>query len=254
MNEAFQPENNIQNSARSSTRTPVEFVANSEHFKTIVVGDAGIGKSRLTYYFVTGRQHIQRQYYTQAYEKLLKQIKVTVIDKQTGKMANKCLNMQFHDTAGKEKFNALAISHYRKCKGALVCYSVTDLNTFQAVDKWINLVKENAGSQCPIILVGTRCDVDKSQREVQYDAGKRLAGFYGIDFFEVSVLNDYNVQEVISALARLMISEYETNIATKGGKKRMTEIGNDASFPDEVQGSFSLDCCGRGRGRGNRQN
>ena len=81
-------------------------------------------------------------------------------------MVNKCLNMQFHDTAGQEKFNAIALSHYRKSMGALICYSVTDLSTFQAVDKWINLVKENAGPQCAIILVGTRCDVDKSQREV----------------------------------------------------------------------------------------
>ena len=61
------------------------------------------------------------------------------------------------------------------------------------------------------------------------------------------------MQEVISALARLMINEYETNITTKGGNKRMNEIGNDVSFPDDIEGSFSLNCCGRARGKGNRQ-
>lgn len=72
--------------------------------------------------------------------------------------------------------------------GALVCYAVDDLSSFVAIDKWMRQVKEHAGAHCNIVLVGTKCDVASNKRKVQFDAGKRLSEFYGVEFFEVSAM------------------------------------------------------------------
>lgn len=159
--------------------------------------------------------------------------------------------MQFYDTAGQEKYDAITKAHYRKSMGALVCYSVADLKSFQAVDKWIRQVKENAGPHCSIVLVGTKCDIEDSKREVQHEAGKRLSEFYGIEFFEVSALHNRNVSDCIQTLARLMILEYEAHNegrGSKGGGRPRTEI-DGRRMPGDTDGGFTLGCCGTRRPR-----
>lgn len=136
--------------------------------------------------------------------------------------------------------------------GALVCYSVADLKSFQAVDKWIRQVKENAGPHCSIVLVGTKCDIEDSKREVQHEAGKRLSEFYGIEFFEVSALHNRNVSDCIQTLARLMILEYEAHNDERGGKaggRPRTEIDQGRRMPGDSEGGFTLGCCGTRRPR-----
>ena len=67
--------------------------------------------------------------------------------------------MNFVDTAGQEKFDAITTAHYRKAIGALVVYSVTDRASFDAVDKWVNDVREFSGPNCQIVLAANKVDV-----------------------------------------------------------------------------------------------
>ena len=47
------------------------------------------------------------------------------------------MRIDFYDTAGQEKYDAITTSHYRNAFGALVVYSVTDRESFEAAGNWI---------------------------------------------------------------------------------------------------------------------
>ena len=58
-------------------------------------------------------------------------------DRILHKPITKHMRVHFFDTAGQERYSAIATSHYRKAFGALVCYSVSDRESFEAVEAWI---------------------------------------------------------------------------------------------------------------------
>ena len=117
---------------------PIYSVANGEAFKAIVVGNSDVGKTRMTYLFVnsevspiTKRKTIGVEYYS-------KTVMFPMIDQTTRQAQTKAIRVSFYDTAGQEKYDAITTAHYRKSMGALVCYSVTDRSSFDAMPKWIN--------------------------------------------------------------------------------------------------------------------
>ena len=70
----------------------------------------------------------------------------------------------------------------------------------------------------------------------------KLAEFYGIQFYEVSAIHDYNVTETIQALATQMISAYESQ--SNEIRSPRLEIDDRRKSISVVEGSFSLTCCG----------
>ena len=111
-------------------------------------------------------------------------------------------------------------------------------------------MKEHAGPGCIIVLVGTKCDVASNKRRVQFEAGKRLSEFYGIDFFEVSAIQNINVTELMQGIARKMIVTHESNSDNKGRRKLREIDGNNV--PTEVEGAFTLGCCGTRKGKADK--
>ena len=57
---------------------------------------------------------------------------------ETGYVRNRQIKVNFYDTAGSERYDAITKAHYRKSKGAFICYSVNDRSSFEAAEKWIN--------------------------------------------------------------------------------------------------------------------
>ena len=46
------------------------------------------------------------------------------------------------DTAGQEEFDALTRAYYRGAHGAILAFSSTDLQSFEAVDSWRSKVSQ----------------------------------------------------------------------------------------------------------------
>ena len=89
-------------------------------------------------------------------------------------------------------------------------YSVSDVSSFKAVDKWVKQVRENAPSSCSIILIGNNSDVPFNEREVKYEQGMEAAKNHGIEFFEVSTMLNTGVNDAMTALARQMTTNFES--------------------------------------------
>jgi small GTP-binding protein len=78
-------------------------------------------------------------------------------------------NMRLHiwDTGGSEKYKTMTSLYYRGAHAALVVYSVSDDNSFQALDDWLTQLEENGTSEKTIkIIVGNKSDVSKHERRI----------------------------------------------------------------------------------------
>lgn len=169
------------------TGMPIQRVADGEAFKAIVVGNAEVGKTRMTYLFVNNQQLSDDKKETIGKEKYSKTIMFGGLDKVTKIPVTKSIRVSFYDSAGQEKFDAITASHYRNAMGALIAYSVTDRKSFQAVEKWIEQVHTNAGPNCSIVIVANKTDVPFNERDVTLEEGDQLAEKHGLEFYEVSV-------------------------------------------------------------------
>ncbi|CAH8552404.1 unnamed protein product [Schistosoma rodhaini] len=125
--------------------------------------------------------------------------------------------MQIWDTAGQERFRSVSTSFYRKADGILLVYDCTSESSFISTRDWITIIKENAGKQIPIAIIGNKKDL-KEQKEwqgnkcVSYAIGSKLAQEIGALFFETSALTGENVNECLEALARLLCAQEDYNL------------------------------------------
>ena len=50
--------------------------------------------------------------------------------------------------------------------GALIVYDITDQDSFNKMSQWVKELRQQVGSELPIIVVGNKCDME-SKRVVQ---------------------------------------------------------------------------------------
>ena len=64
--------------------------------------------------------------------------------KYTTKLDGTEISVKIWDTAGHERFRTITQSFYRKADGILLCYDVTDEQSFKAIEFWVESVKQHA--------------------------------------------------------------------------------------------------------------
>ena len=112
---------------------------------------------------------------------------------------NLIFNLNVWDTAGEEKYHAMAPIFYRGAQGAVVIFDVTNRETFNKATKWFKELNEFAEGNPKIILVGNK--IDLPNRIISNEEASSLAHKYNCNFLEVSALLGTNVNEIFNSLA-----------------------------------------------------
>jgi small GTP-binding protein len=117
------------------------------------------------------------------------------------------------DTAGAEGFYALRDLYMKKSNSVLVLYSITSRSSFaEAAEKLKQLYTANkyeyfdAQFNKPIILVGTKIDLEPSKRQVSYLEGIELAKKWNVGFIEVSAKTKTNIDTLFLTLMELFLA------------------------------------------------
>jgi small GTP-binding protein len=139
---------------------------------------------------------------------------------------NLIFNLNVWDTAGEEKYHAMAPIFYRGAEGAVVIFDVTNRETFNRATKWFHELSEFAEGNPKIILVGNK--IDLPNRVVSNEEATALAHKYKCNFLEVSALLGTNVNEVFNSLALAIY---------KGKKKMSKDTGNDLGEQNNSYGN-----------------
>ncbi|XP_017274369.1 ras and EF-hand domain-containing protein homolog isoform X2 [Kryptolebias marmoratus] len=161
-------------------------------FKIVLVGNSSVGKTSLLQRFCDDRFHPG----TSATVGIDYSVKTITVD-------NSKVALQMWDTAGQERYRSITKQFFRKADGVVVMYEITSQETFTAVRQWLTSVKESAGEDLPIMLLGNKTDKEM-EREVQKEVGERLAKNCQMTFYECSACSGYNVMESMVSMARIL--------------------------------------------------
>jgi len=73
---------------------------------------------------------------------------------------DKIIILNLWDTAGQERFKSLIPSYIKDSAVAIVCYDVTNKDSFNSVEKWIEDAKALREDDVLLILAGNKADMD----------------------------------------------------------------------------------------------
>merc|ERR1712174_153952 len=99
-----------------------------------------------------------------------------------------------------ERFRSLIPSYIRDSTVAVVVYDVTNINSFNQTNKWIDDVRTERGTDVIIVLVGNKTDL-ADKRQVSIDEGERKAKELNVMFIETSAKTGYNVKQLFRRVA-----------------------------------------------------
>ncbi|KAI1731714.1 ras family domain-containing protein [Ditylenchus destructor] len=165
-------------------------------FKVIIIGDACVGKTCLSFRFCNGRFPAQ----TEATIGVDFRERCLVID-------NELIRVQLWDTAGQERYRQSIVAHYYRNVNAVVfVYDVTNPASFKSLRLWIDECQKHAvtsGEDTPHILIGNKCDLLNPNRVKTADA-QIFADENDMALFETSALADSEADHVESIFMTLV--------------------------------------------------
>mmetsp|Transcript_16751 Transcript_16751/g.52519 ORF Transcript_16751/g.52519 Transcript_16751/m.52519 type:complete len:236 (-) Transcript_16751:387-1094(-) len=115
----------------------------------------------------------------------------------THKIQDKIVKMQIWDTAGQERFRTIVSSYFRGAHGVIVCYDITDRQSFVNVGMWV--AESKRYTDACLLLVATKADLE-AERKVSLEEGQQLAEGLQVGFVETSSKKDINVQDAFQTL------------------------------------------------------
>jgi small GTP-binding protein len=136
---------------------------------------------------------------------------------------SKKIRLQIWDTAGQERFRNIAKNYYQSSDGFIVVYDITNNESFQTLDYWVEEIKSNSQELSRMILVGNKCDLEEG-RQVKKEEGKDYAKKKELKFYEVSAKDGTNVNKAFDDLIKDILSTYSPSELSKKRASKMLSV------------------------------
>ena len=132
-------------------------------YKIMVLGESKVGKTSL----------IKRYTKDQFGGVYLTTVGMDFQDKII-EIEDKKIRLQIWDTAGQERFRNVTKSYFQSSHGLILVYEISDKESFEKINFWMENIKNNAPEDVKIILVGNKEDLT-SERQVSIEEGENYA-------------------------------------------------------------------------------
>lgn len=201
-----------------------------EEVKLCLLGDAGVGKSSIVHRFVydafkpTMESTIGAAFLT----------KSVTLDSTTYKY-------QIWDTAGQEKYRALAPMYYRGAAAAIIVYDITVEQSFASVKSWVRELKQYAEPDIVLAIAGNKCDLE-DLREILFKDAMEYAEMQKAIFVETSAKTAVNIGALFVEISRkfaLRRQEKGSRTQPSAGSNTVTPRKRDAT----KDGNTKRSCC-----------
>lgn len=183
--------------------------------KILIIGDSGVGKSCMMIRF-SDNIYPENASTTVGIDYKAKKIKIDDVE----------LKLTLWDTAGQEKYRALATSFYKNAMGIMVVFDLTNKISFENVRNWMRQIKKNADENVCKILIGNKLDA-QYERVVNLNEIEDLARELGVQYFEVSAKTGQNVTTAFMQLSRDIKNKYFANLKTVTEQKQNITLKKD---------------------------
>ena len=155
-------------------------------FNVLILGNAAVGKTSIIKAY-TNQAFYHSHQVTLGLDYVSHKFKPLGSEKE--------FNIKIWDTAGQERFRSLTHSFYKQGKGIIVCFDLTNAESFKQVREWIASIQEHADPNISTVLVGTKCDL-KDGIVITKQEAKECAKNNGMNYFETSSLTNTGIKEM----------------------------------------------------------
>ena len=135
----------------------------SHEFKYIFVGECGVGKSSIVQKYIDPESDPQGLPATLDVQQFNAEEKV----------GNETYQISLWDTTGEEKFRSVTSAFYKGAQGAFAVFDVTDRDSFECADKWLNEALRYCGNDVITFIIGNKIDCAE-ERVVTREEGEAL--------------------------------------------------------------------------------
>ena len=160
-------------------------------FKIVLVGDTGVGKTNLLTRFSKDEFSLETK----------TTIGVEFATKKITTESGHVIKAQIWDTAGQDRYRAIASTYYKGAVGALLVYDITKQKSFEGVDKWLSELRDHGAENMCTMLVGNKSDLAKD-RQVQFEDAQVYAEKEQMALLETSALDSSNVSHAFECIIK----------------------------------------------------
>ena len=168
---------------------------NEEELKMILLGESGVGKTAI----------IKRYLYDHFDEERTPSTTMNYVEKKIT-LNNRNIRLNIWDTIGQEKYRSLSKLFLNDTQIVILVYSIDDSNSFEQLEYWNKLYKEQLGNNILLGLVGNKVDLIFNV-QVTEDKGKEYAKNNNAIFAQLSAKE--NRVGIIDYIERLVKEYYE---------------------------------------------
>jgi small GTP-binding protein len=169
--------------------------------KIVLIGDSGVGKTNML------RRYTKKEFGNDTRATIGVDFQATEF-----RYKDKLIKVQFWDTAGQEKYQAITASYYKQAHGAIVVYDVTQQKSFEHIPYWQKELRKSIGERTKLMIIGNKCDLP---RVVDRELAARFAEEQGCLFHESSAKDDLNIRPAFEDFFQRILDEQFTFLSKR---------------------------------------
>jgi small GTP-binding protein len=194
-------------------------------FKVVVVGSSGVGKTSIVEFLQSGVFKAESQ------PTIGVQFKTYSLETD-----GEAVKLQIWDTAGQERFRAIAKAYFRNALGGILVFDLTNRQSFDDLNLWINDLNTLCAANAHVILVGNKADL-LDEREIVESEAQSFAQRYNLTYLETSAKTGANISETIVRLATEILRR------VKAGQIVITRPNGQTNITAGQQRNAEQQCC-----------
>ena len=193
-------------------------------YKVILLGNSGVGKTNLIN-TSNGEEFNSNQPSTVASSYVQKVLKIN----------GQKFVVNLWDTCGQEKYSSLSKIFLRGSKIVILVYDITDRESFEKLDYWIQMAKETE-INCIYGIVGNKCDLFMEE-QVSEEEARSYAQSKGYKFRLASAKSDPNS---LNEFLEVLVQDYNeaNNIKAENEKSFTLDDTNNDNEEKQI-----TNCC-----------
>ena len=178
--------------------------------KIVILGEGRVGKTS-----------ILSQYFNKKFDISEKSTINPSFYEKTVNHKGQTVNLKFWDTAGQEQFNAISTIYYQNAVGALLVYEVTNFETFDKVETWMNTLQEVVGKDISVLIIGNKYDLfDKNKMGNFTDKINAFCSKNKCQHIFTSAKTGFNVPQAFKTLIDQVLNKVNLNSGDGVGKRK----------------------------------
>lgn len=179
--------------------------------KFVLIGDKKVGKTTLFNHY-TNNEIIQQ--YSETHSLETYKAKTTINNKDFAlKIIDTPSNKQFRDRIKDEYTNA----HY-----AFIIFDITNRDSFNSVNEWINHCRSSNNNNMNLILIGNKSDLNQNRTVTREEAEKLAADNNNMKYYEISANNKNEIENIFNEAVTNLFNNIHDDYDILGSTTQLT--------------------------------